>query len=483
MKQLSKKTFFFFLSLASITSNLFAYNPEQIALLSAELQDLHKKYNVSHDKKCIDCKHTEDCLNVVLHDFKQDITTLNKTKLEHSLDHDFQKLSQLKKDAENYWLYPTQEQVDKNKFATSCLEHLKKTRHFFYSSNQKYMQVRSAINFYKDMPRDNNAVCSWIRNNRLCGTSNPLQEYKKICSNNLEIIRSLTQNDINNYPALSDELPAIKNDIQNSLHIIESEYQKELERARDDQRKNAENQARIDEVTARIKTSDLLSKKMETEISTALRKAEAKEVIVRKLNQLVTIIKNNSDTNLLNQKSIELAEREINVLISQIEHDEDIKINLNSIIDQHKQTLALQCKNSQLLEAIDRYKAKKEGLKQKIKDVKKELNSVELQVTKNELPFSDAQRQKLFEKYNNYKKEVGQLTQQLQSLHQSADQLLQELSGNSQPAIAQAQLRPNSQKRKVPVAQAVSPDEVDCFYRPIVEATVTSDDEPLDKSN
>ena len=83
MKQLSKKTFFFFLSLASITSNLSAYNPEQIPLLPAELQDLHKKYNVSPDKKCIDCKHTEDCLNLVLHDFKQDITTLNKTKLEH----------------------------------------------------------------------------------------------------------------------------------------------------------------------------------------------------------------------------------------------------------------------------------------------------------------------------------------------------------------------------------------------------------------
>ena len=476
MKHVSKK-FLFFIFLASIASNLSCYNSEQIPLLPAELQDLHKKYDVSPDIKCIDCKDAEDCLKIVLHQYKQDINTLHETKLQQLLDHDFHKLSQLKKEAQNYWLYPTQEQVDKNKFATSCLDNLQSTRHFFYFTNQKYLKVRSAINFYKDMPQDNNAVCGWIKNNRLCGISNPLQEYKKNCSDNLEMIRSLTQSDINNYPGLSCQLHAIKDRIQNSLEIIEVEYQKELERERDDQRKNAENQARIDEINARIKTSDLLSKKMETEINTALRKAQAKEDIARKLSQLVTIIKNNSDNNTNNQKTIELTEREINLLISQIEHDEDIKINLNALLDQQKQILALQLKNKQLLDTIDRYKAKKEDLKQKIKDVKKELNSIELQIAKNELPFSDAQRQKLFEKYNNYKKEVGQLTHQLQGIQQSADQLFQEDSDSDKPVIAQAQLRPSSQKRKVPVAQALSPDEVDFFNGPIVEATVIPEED------
>ncbi len=466
------KAWFSLLFVASCISLNLQANTTEKSPLSAELQNLRKKYSSSPDKKCAECKKTEDCLKLVLHTLQHDPMTLQEDILRKQLDDDSQAISQVQKDAQNYWLWQTQELADKDTFAKNCLNHLENTRHFLFFSNKKYIQGHTVINFYKDMPRNKNEICSWIKNNRLSHTNNPLQEYKKICSMHLEVIRNITQDDTNNYPSMSYELRGIKDDIQDSLQIIETQYETEQVKMHEDQRKNAESKARIDEINAKTYASNMLAHKIKTEIKTALRKAEAKEEIAKKISQLISITKQNINNNELTQQSIFQIQRKIDTLATEVQQDEDVKINLHAIINEHKKTLKLQCQYHELLKQIEFYKNTKKNLQQKINETKKELAIIESQLQQNKQPITNAQHQKLLEKYNNYKKDAEQLTQNLMCLQQSIDQLFQRIAHENKPAIAQAQLTSNLQKRNLPIAQAVPVNSGDFYNGPIAEATV-----------
>jgi hypothetical protein len=448
----------------------------------------HEKYGISPDIKChrANCKDKEACLQLLLQPFKCNPATVDEKNIEVILKADEQALVQSQNNLPYYWIKRNPEDQQKYNAAADLLSNLQEMRCVLNTDVKKYTRLRDIINFYKDMPSDNRSISFWIKNNRLCGTDNPLQTYKVISQNNLSTLRNLALRELAQHPTLADEINRyqIPKNIERSVQAIDTEYANEQDKFREEQRRNKEskvkieeNNARIAEIKASTHAANLVATKTQTEINTALKNADTKEAIARKLSQLITIVQNDTGNNMHTEKSINQSMREIDILTSEIQQDEDIHNNFHLAIAQHKKNIQLHLKDSQLLQKIDQFKNIKVDLKQKINNAKIEKNKIEDELRINEQPLTQAQLQNLQQKHTSYKKEISQLVKQSNKLDEEIDKLLQEQSNNSKPTVAHAEPISNSQARNIPSAHAHNRNHI-----PIATATACNQDERCQKN-
>jgi len=119
-------------------------------------------------------------------------------------------LENLKRDASNYWFYPSAEQAKKN-------------------------NLIKILEFYESMPRQTKSINDWIKYHpQLFNNTYSFDAYQTKAKEDLRFIHAIINDDKNDNQDIMPHLYQLRQSIQDSLSATKTQYEEDLKKIRED---------------------------------------------------------------------------------------------------------------------------------------------------------------------------------------------------------------------------------------------------------